>query len=64
MAAIGQGNAAVTPVQLATYAGTLANRGVRYQTHLIAGYQDTNTGEMLESLSRWWKPDRGRHRYV
>ena len=50
MAAIGQGNAAVTPVQLATYAGTLANKGVRYQTHLIAGYQDTNTGEMLESF--------------
>lgn len=50
MAAIGQGNAAVTPVQLATYAGTLANKGTRYQTHLIAGYQDTNTGEMLESF--------------
>lgn len=50
MAAIGQGNTAVTPVQLATYAATLANKGVRYQTHFIAGYQDTNTGEMLETF--------------
>ena len=50
MAAIGQGNTAVTPVQLATYAATLANKGTRYQTHFIAGYQNTNTGEMLESF--------------
>ena len=31
-AAIGQGNTAVTPIQLATYAATLANRGTRYRT--------------------------------
>ena len=46
-AAIGQGNTLVTPVQLATYAATLANNGTRYRTHLVAGLQDTNTGEMI-----------------
>ena len=33
-AAIGQGNTVVTPVQLATYAATLANKGVR-RTHFV-----------------------------
>ena len=42
-AAIGQGNTVVTPVQLATYAGTLANRGVRYRTHFVKAILDTNT---------------------
>ncbi|MBQ5755313.1 MAG: peptidase, partial [Oscillospiraceae bacterium] len=46
-AAIGQGNTLVSPVQLATYAATLANNGTRYRTHLVAGLQDTNTGEMV-----------------
>ena len=46
-AAIGQGNTVVTPVQLATYAGTLANRGVRYRTHFVKAILDTNTGEVL-----------------
>ena len=49
-AAIGQGNTQVTPIQLATYANTIANRGTRYKTHLIAGYRDTNTGELLEEV--------------
>lgn len=48
MAAIGQGNTAVTPVQLATYAATLANGGVRYRTHFISSYRDSNTGEVVE----------------
>ena len=47
-AAIGQGNTVVTPVQLATYAGTLANRGVRYRTHLDKAIHDTNTGKVLQ----------------
>ena len=34
-AAIGQSDNAFTPVQLATYASTIANNGVRYRTHLI-----------------------------
>ncbi len=47
-AAIGQGNTAVTPVQLATYAATIANRGTRYRTHFVKAILDTNTGEVLE----------------
>ena len=47
-AAIGQGNTVVTPVQLATYAGTLANRGVRYRTHFVKAILDTNTGKVLQ----------------
>ena len=46
-AAIGQGNTVVTPIQLATYAVTLANNGVRYRTHFVKAILDTNTGEVL-----------------
>lgn len=46
-AAIGQGNTVVTPVQLATYAATIANKGVRYRTHFVKAILDTNTGEVL-----------------
>lgn len=34
-AAIGQSDNTFTPVQLATYAATIANNGKRYQTHLV-----------------------------
>ena len=34
-AAIGQSDNTFTPVQLATYVATIANNGVRYQTHLV-----------------------------
>ena len=34
-AAIGQSDNTFTPVQLATYTATIANNGVRYQTHLV-----------------------------
>ena len=47
-AAIGQGNTAVTPIQLATYAATLANRGTRYRTHFVKAILDTNTGKVLQ----------------
>ena len=47
-AAIGQGNTAVTPIQLATYAATLANRGTRYRTHFVRAILDSNTGKTLE----------------
>ncbi len=47
-AAIGQGNTVVTPIQLATYAATLANNGVRYRTHFVKAILDTNTGEVIE----------------
>ena len=46
-AAIGQGNTVVTPIQLATYAATLANNGVRYRTHFVKAILDTNTGEVI-----------------
>ena len=49
-AAIGQGNTVVTPVQLATYAATIANKGVRYRTHFVKALLDTNTGEVLEEI--------------
>lgn len=47
-AAIGQGNNIVTPVQLATYAATLANHGTRYKTHLVQALLNTNTGEVIQ----------------
>ena len=49
-AAIGQGNTMVTPVQLATYANTLANHGVRYKTHLVQGLRDGNTGASIQEF--------------
>lgn len=49
-AAIGQGNTVLTPVQLATYAATLANHGVRYKTHFVKALLDTNTGEVIEEF--------------
>lgn len=47
-AAIGQGNTVVTPIQLATYAATIANRGTRYRTHFVKAILDSNTGEVLQ----------------
>ncbi|MFI3169954.1 MAG: penicillin-binding transpeptidase domain-containing protein [Faecalibacterium sp.] len=47
-AAIGQGNTVVTPLQMATYAASIANGGVRYQTHFVKALLDTNSGEVLE----------------
>ena len=49
-AAIGQGNTAVTPIQLATYAATLANRGTRYRTHFVKAILDSNTGKTLQEM--------------
>ena len=48
-AAIGQGNTVVTPVQLATYAATIANRGTRYRTHFVKAILDTNTEAVLST---------------
>lgn len=39
-AAIGQSDNTFTPLQLATYAGTIANNGVRYNTHLVRRITD------------------------
>lgn len=43
-AAIGQSDNMITPIQLATYVSTIANRGTRYKTHLVSavlGYDGT-----------------------
>lgn len=47
MAAIGQGNTAVTPAQLAVYAATLANYGQRPTLHYADRAVNTATGETL-----------------
>ncbi|MEG0485317.1 MAG: penicillin-binding transpeptidase domain-containing protein [Oscillospiraceae bacterium] len=52
-AAIGQKETAVTPLQLATYASTLANKGVRYKTHLVSSTRDYNTG----AIKKDFKPE-------
>lgn len=49
-AAIGQGNSVITPVQMATYAATLANHGTRYKTHLVQALLDSNTGEVVKEF--------------
>ncbi len=47
MAAIGQGNTAVTPAQLAVYATTLANYGQRPTLHFADHAVNTATGETV-----------------
>jgi len=45
--AIGQGELGTTPVQLATYAAAIANRGTLFQPHIVNGYRDTETGKYI-----------------
>ncbi len=45
--AIGQGELGTTPMQLATYAAALANKGTLFQPHIVNGYRDTATGEYV-----------------
>lgn len=46
-AAIGQSDNAFTPVQLATYASSIANDGVRYRTHLVRKIVDYERDETV-----------------
>ena len=57
-AAIGQGNTVVTPVQLATYAATIANKGVRYRTHPC--WTPTPARCWRRPPPRWWRSSRTR----
>lgn len=46
-AAIGQSDNMITPIQLATYAATIANNGNRYKTHLIKKITNYNKNEVI-----------------
>lgn len=47
-ASIGQGDDAFTPIQLATYAATIANNGVRLRTHMIDKRTDYSRENVIE----------------
>lgn len=48
--AIGQGEWAVTPLQMASVACTIANNGTRYETHLVDSIWDYNHTTCLEEI--------------
>ena len=47
LAAIGQSDNSVTPLQLANYAATIANGGVRMVPHIIKSVRNSDTGEII-----------------
>ncbi len=49
-AAIGQADNMFTPIQLATYCATIANRGKRLQTHFLDRITDYDGAETLETF--------------
>ena len=49
-AAIGQSETAVTPLQMAVVASTIANKGVRYQPHLVDSLWDYNLTEKIKDI--------------
>jgi len=49
-ASIGQGDTMVTPVQLATYAATIANNGARYQSHILKSITDSSGNVVQQSV--------------
>ncbi len=46
-ASIGQMDTAITPIQLATYAATIANRGTRYATHIVDSIVSYDDSELI-----------------
>ncbi len=46
-ASIGQLDTTVTTLQLATYASTIANNGVRYQTHIVESIEEYNGSQIV-----------------
>ena len=51
-AAIGQSDNAFTPVQLATYAATVANDGVRLKTHVVSKITDYERKKVIADYSK------------
>lgn len=51
-AAIGQSDNAFTPLQLATYAATLANDGTRLKTHVVSKVTDYEQTKTIEDYSK------------
>ena len=51
-AAIGQSDNSFTPVQLAAYAATIANKGVRLKTHIVSRITDYERKTTLESFDK------------
>ena len=56
-AAIGQSDNAFTPVQLATYAATIANNGTRLKTHLVEKITDYERKKTIKSFDKAEKVD-------
>jgi penicillin-binding protein A len=54
-AAIGQGNVAVTPLQMATVAGAIANGGVLMAPHVVREIRDTDGRVVRRIEPREWK---------
>lgn len=50
-AAIGQSDNSFTPVQLATYAATIANNGIRLRTHVVSKITDYERKKVIEDFS-------------
>ena len=50
-AAIGQSDNQFTPLQLATYVSTIANNGVRYQSHIVSKITDYARKEVVRENS-------------
>lgn len=44
---IGQGEVSVTPLQLAKYVALIANDGSSYQPHIVKGYLDDKTKQII-----------------
>lgn len=51
-AAIGQSDNAFTPIQLATYAATIANNGKRYKTHIVSKITDYERQNVIADYSK------------
>lgn len=52
IASIGQGYMLATPLQLASATAALATRGIRYQPHMVAAYENTLTGKRTMTVPK------------